>query len=72
MKEKIKDAIETTLVIYNKESFDKYTWPKIEKILADHGLIQTGLESYKDNIEHKRLNDKDEEVNPPTETIKEN
>ena len=33
MKDKIKEAIFTTLVIANKEAFEKYTWPKIEKIL---------------------------------------
>ena len=35
MKEKIKDAIFGTLVISNGDSFEKYTWPKIEKIIKD-------------------------------------
>ena len=35
VKEKIKEAIVSTLVISNIESFEKYTWPKIEKIIEN-------------------------------------
>lgn len=40
-KEKIKDAILSTLVVKNIESFEKYTWPKIEKVIKDEKDINS-------------------------------